>query len=74
VTCLTVRKINNSHGVVFPKEILDKLKCTEGDKLYVMATEHGIELIPYDSEFSKDLECIDAIISENEDVLRKLAK
>ena len=74
MTCLTVRKINNSYGVTFPAEISKKLKCAEGDKLYVLETKHGIELIPYDCELAKEMEHIDAIITKNEDVLRELAK
>lgn len=74
MTCISIREIGNSQGVVLPKEILNKLNCGVGDKLYIIETPNGIELTPYDPEFSKDLDLIDDIISKNKNVLKKLAE
>ncbi len=74
MSSLTVRTIGNSAGVVFPKEILGKLKCTTGDKLYVIETPHGIELTPYNPDFAKDMALVDEIMSKNKNLLKKLAK
>ena len=74
MNCLAIRKIGNSNGVVFPKEIMAKLKCSEGDKLYVVETMNGIELTPYNPNFAKDMALVDDIIAKNKNVLKKLAK
>ena len=74
MNCLAIRKIGNSNGIVFPKEIMAKLKCSEGDKLYVVETMNGIELTPYDPDFAKDMALVDDIIAKNKNVLKKLAK
>lgn len=74
MNCLAIRKIGNSNGVVFPKEIMAKLKCSEGDKLYVVETMNGIELTPYNPDFAKDMALVDDIIAKNKNVLKKLAK
>ena len=71
---LVIRKIGNSNGIVFPKEIMAKLKCSEGDKLYVIETVNGIELTPYDPNFAKDMALADDIIAKNKNVLKKLAE
>lgn len=71
---ITVRTIGNSAGVVFPKEILGKLKCTTGDKLYIIETPNGIELTPYDPDFAKDMMLVDEIIGKNKNLLKKLAE
>ena len=74
MNCLAIRKIGNSNGIVFPKEIMAKLKCSEGDKLYVIETVNGIELTPYDPDFAKDMALADDIIAKNKNVLKKLAE
>lgn len=50
---LTIRRVGNSLGTTFPKEILDKLNVSQGDSLFVVETPNGIELTPYDPEFEK---------------------
>ena len=70
--CLTT--IGNSVGVVFPKEILAKLRIEKGDTLYVLETKRGIELTPYDPTFAKQMDLAEEIMHEERDILRKLAK
>ena len=41
-TELTIRKIGNSMGATFPKELLNKLRVSEGDNIYVTETPEGI--------------------------------
>lgn len=35
-----------------PKEILQRLRVDRGDTLYVIETDRGIELTPYDPDFA----------------------
>ena len=50
IQTLKLRKIGNSVGVTFSKELLEKLNLSEGDTVFVTETEHGLQLSPYDPE------------------------
>ncbi|MBN4066525.1 hypothetical protein JYU14_00365 [Simkania negevensis] len=71
---LKVTSIGNSLGIALPKAILEKLKIQKGDSLYPIETPNGLELTPYDPTFAKQMEIAEAIMKEDRDVLRKLAK
>lgn len=71
---LKLRAIGNSVGVVLPQEILKKLKCQEGDELFLIETENGIELTPYDPEFAGDMMMVEEIMVKNKNMLKKLAE
>jgi putative addiction module antidote len=74
MTKLKVTTVGNSAGVVLPKEILERLRIEKGDVLYVLETPNGIELVPYDPEFARQLEAAERVMREDRDVLRKLAE
>ncbi len=71
---LKVTKVGDSVGVIFPKELTDKLHIKQGDSLYVVETCDGFEVKPYDSELMQQIEVAEAVMSEDHDVLRKLAE
>lgn len=71
---LKIRAIGNSVGVVLPQEILKKMKCREGDELFWLETENGIELTPYDPEFAEDMVLAEDIMLKNRNMLKKLAE
>ena len=71
---LRLTTIGNSTGVILPKEILARLRVEKGDALYVLETKGGIELTPYDPEFSRQMDLADEIMHEERDILRKLAE
>lgn len=71
---LKVTTVGNSTGVILPKELLEKLRISKGDTLYVTETTRGVELSPYDEEFAAQMEVAEAIMREDRDVLRKLAE
>ena len=69
-----VTAIGNSAGVILSKEVLAKLHVSKGDELFVVETERGIELTPYQPDFDAKVEVARRIMRENRDVLRKLAE
>ena len=71
---LKLRKIGNSIGTTFPKEILDKLQVNEGDTLYLTETPDGIELTAYDPEFEQVMEAAGEITRRYHNALNELAK
>lgn len=71
---LKIRKIGNSLGATFPKEVLDKLQVTEGDTLYVTETPDGVQLTAYDPDFEIVMEAADDITHRYRNALKELAK
>lgn len=71
---LKLRAIGNSTGVVLPKEVLEKLRVSQGDELMVLETPDGITLTSYDPEFAEQMDAAERIMREDRDLLRKLAE
>jgi len=73
-TAVKIIDIGNSQGVILPKETLARLNVRKGDTLYLTEGPQGIRLVPYDEEFSVQMEAARKIMRENRDVLKKLAE
>jgi putative addiction module antidote len=73
-TELTIRKVGNSMGVTFPKELLNKLRVSEGDKIYVTETPEGILLSAYTPNFAEAMEAYAEGSSKYRNTLHKLAQ
>lgn len=73
-TTLKITSIGNSAGVILPKELLEKLRVSKGDTLFVTETPTGVELSPHDAQFAQQMELAEKIMREDRDVLRKLAQ
>jgi putative addiction module antidote len=71
---LKLIQIGNSVGVIFPKEIMSKLKLEKSDTVYVTETPDGIALTPYDPAFQDQMMTARELMKEYRDVLRELAK
>ena len=72
---LQVRKVGNSVGVIFPKELLNRLRLKEGDSLHVVEqTERNLKLTPYDPKHAKALAIARKAFEEYADTYRELAK
>ncbi len=69
-----ITTVGSSAGIVLPKEVLAKLRVEKGDSLYVTDTPGGIQLTPYDKEFSRQVEAGRKVMRKYRDALRKLAK
>jgi putative addiction module antidote len=72
---LQIKKIGNSTGLILPKELLARLKLSEGDKLHVVEqTERGLKLSPYDPKHTKAMEIARRSFRKYADTYRTLAK
>jgi len=72
---LKVRKFGNSLGVVLPKEVINRLRTDDGERLFLIeAAEGGYRLTPYDPEFEKKMKKAEEIMSRYRDTLQALAK
>ena len=69
---LKLRKTGNSLATTWPKEILSRLNVKEGDRLYVVETQHGVMVTPYDPEFEKTMETAKEIMARDRDALKQM--
>ncbi len=68
-----VTTVGNSVGMVLPKEALAKLKVKKGDRLFLVETEDGYVMTPYDPEFRAQMEAAEDGMRRYRNALRELA-
>jgi putative addiction module antidote len=71
---LKLRAIGNSVGVVLPKDLLTRLRLTEGDTVQVVETPDGFRVIRHDPEFERQMEVAREVMRRRRAVLHELAK
>ena len=74
MTTLKLTAIGNSTGVIFPKELLEKLRVSKGDILTVTETPRGVEISAYDQKKAHQMELAEKVMRENRNLLKKLAQ
>ena len=73
-TAAKIIAIGNSTGIILPKETLARLNVKKGDTLFITDGPQGIRLVPFDQEFSTQMETAREVMRENRDVLQRLAE
>jgi putative addiction module antidote len=72
---LKIRKFGNSLGVVLPKEVIDRLHASNGERLFLIESGDGdYRLTPYDPAFEKKMEKAEEIMSRYRNTLHALSK
>ncbi len=71
---LKIRKVGTSAGVILPKDLLEQLDLKVGDELAVTTTKNGLELSPYDEDFSRRVRAYERSRRKFRDAYRELAK
>jgi len=72
---LKVRRFGNSLGVVLPKEVINRLRTDDGERLFLIeVAEGGYRLTPYDPAFEKKMKKAEEIMGRYRNTLRALAK
>jgi putative addiction module antidote len=71
---LKVSAIGNSAGVIFPKELLSRLRVEKGDALYATELPDGIKLTPFDPEFARQMEVAEQVMRDRRALLHKLSE
>ena len=74
MTTFELTAIGNSTGVIFPKELLEKLRVSKGDILTVTKTLRGVEISAYDQKKAHQMELAEKVMRENRNLLKKLAQ
>ncbi len=70
----TIRAIGNSAGATIPKALLEKYNFHEGDTVFLLETENGILLSPYDPDFEASMELYQEASKKYRNALKELAK
>ncbi|WP_367899140.1 AbrB/MazE/SpoVT family DNA-binding domain-containing protein [Leptospira sp. WS58.C1] len=70
----TIRAIGNSAGATIPKVLLEKYNFHEGDTVFLLETEAGILLSPYDPDFEGAMDIYQEGSKKYRNALRELAK
>ena len=72
---LKVRKFGNSLGVVLPREVINRLHASHGERLFLIERpDGGYQLTPYDPEFERQMKIAEEGMARYRNTLRALAK
>ena len=75
VGVVQLKKIGNSTGVIFPKELMARLDISVGDSFYATLTpEGGLRFTPHDPKFEKAMEVARRGMKIYRNALSELAK
>ncbi len=69
-----LRQVGGSVGATLPKDMVDRLNLSVGDRVLALETEHGILLSPYDPAVEKALGIAAKVAKKYRNALRQLAK
>jgi putative addiction module antidote len=70
-----LKKIGNSQGVIFNRDIIARLNLSVGDKFYATLTpDGGLHLTPYDPKFEKAMQIARRGMKVYRNALAELAK
>lgn len=71
---IKVRRVGGSVGATIPKDMADRLRLAAGDTLFVVETEDGLLLTPYDSAAREALDVAERAAKRYRNALRELAR
>ena len=71
---VTLRKMGGSVGATLPKDMADRLHVGPGDEVFVVETEQGILITPYDPDFQKAMQAYERTAAKYRNALRELAR
>lgn len=69
-----IRKIGNSLGVTLPAELLKQLRLNEGDEMHVTVGPDGLNFVPFNDEFERQMAIAEDFMHRYRNTLRELAK
>ena len=68
-----LRKVGTGYGVLLPKKVVENLNLSVGDELELVE-QGGIQLSPFDPEFSEQVEAFRCAEGRHRNSLRELSK
>ena len=71
---MKLRRAGGSISATLPKDMADRLKLEAGDTVFVMETDRGILITPYDPDTEEALAIAGKVARTYRNALRELAK
>ena len=71
---VTLRQVGGSIGATLPKDMADRLHVKAGDEVFMVETDQGILLTPYDPTFDRAMAAYQRTASKYRNALRELSK
>ena len=71
---MKLRKIGGSLGVIIPKDELARMRVKEGDELFGVSCDGGLQIQPFDPSFERKLKAFEHTRKRYRNSLRELAK
>jgi len=71
---VTLRQMGGSVGATLPKDMAERLHVTAGDEVFVVETEQGVLLTPFDPDFQRAMVAYERTAAKYRNALRELAK
>ncbi|NOZ93464.1 MAG: AbrB/MazE/SpoVT family DNA-binding domain-containing protein [Acidobacteria bacterium] len=71
---LKITTVGNSAGIILPRDILERLRVSKGDELYLVEEPDGFKLTPYNKELIEQMDVAEDIMRDDRDVLKVLAR
>lgn len=69
-----LRKLGGSVATIIPKPMLDRLHLEAGDEIFLVETEDGVMLTPFDPDFEDAMVAYERGAKTYRNALRKLAE
>ena len=75
MVALKVRRVGNSLGLVLPKEVVSRLRTSEGEEVFLLeGPNNTYRLTPFDPDFQKKMKKAEDIMSRYRNTLHVLSK
>jgi antitoxin MazE len=71
---LTLRQAGGSISATLPKDMADRLHVQAGDEVFVVETEQGILITPYDPTFDEAMAAYRRTAARYRNALRELSR
>lgn len=70
----TIRRIGNSSGLTIPKDMLERQRLADGDRVHIIETEGGLLITPFDPDFEDAMDAYEEGAKTYRNALRELAQ
>ena len=71
---IAVRQTGGSIAATLPKNVVERLGVVPGDTIFVVETEQGVLLTPYDPNFERAMQVYERGVKQYRNALHELAK
>ncbi|MGH6639326.1 MAG: AbrB/MazE/SpoVT family DNA-binding domain-containing protein [Polaromonas sp.] len=71
---LKLTQIDNSIGVILPREVLERLKLEKGESLFLTETPDGYAITPYAPALDEQIQAGREFMREHRNTFHQLAK